>query len=82
MNMKKKRFIKNAIALIMSIIVTMMIAIVISLIAAIPVYFLWNWLIPDIFGLTTINFIQTVGLCFLVKLLLPSSSTVEKNKKN
>lgn len=57
MNIKKKRFIKNAIALIMSIIVTMMIAIVISLIAAIPVYFLWNWLIPDIFGLTTINFI-------------------------
>lgn len=39
MNMKKKRFIKNAIALIMSIIVTMMITIVISLIAAIPVYF-------------------------------------------
>lgn len=82
MNMKKKRFIKNAIALIMSIIVTMMITIVISLIAAIPVYFLWNWLIPDIFGLTTINFIQTVGLCFLVKLLLPCSSTVKKNKEN
>lgn len=78
----KKRFIKNAIALIMAIIVTMTMVIVTSLIAAIPVYFLWNWLIPDIFGLTTINFIQTVGLCFLVKLLLPSSSTVEKNKKN
>lgn len=80
--MKMKRFIKKAIALIMAIIVTMMMVIVTSLIAAIPVYFLWNWLIPDIFGLTTINFIQTVGLCFLVKLLLPSSSTVEKSKKN
>ena len=77
-----KRFIKKAIALIMAIIVTMVMVIVTSLIAAIPVYFLWNWLIPDIFGLTTINFIQTVGLGFLVKLLLPSSSTVEKNKKN
>lgn len=77
-----KRFIKKAIALIMAIIVTMVMVIVTSLIAAIPVYFLWNWLIPDIFGLTTINFTQTVGLCFLVKLLLPSSSTVEKNKKN
>ncbi len=76
-----KRFIKKAIALIMAIIVTIMMVIVTSLIAAIPVYFLWNWLIPDIFGLTTISFIQAVGLCFLVQSLLPSSSTVKKNEK-
>lgn len=77
-----KSFIKKAIALIMAIIVTMVMVIVTSLIAALPVYFLWNWLIPDIFGLTTINFIQAAGLCFLVKLLLPCSSTVKKNKEN
>lgn len=32
------------------------ILLLIILIATIPVMLLWNWLIPDIFGLTTIIF--------------------------
>ncbi len=31
---------------------------------------LWNWLMPDIFGLTTINYWQAVGLFIMLKLLL------------
>ena len=31
---------------------------------------LWNWLMPDIFGLTTITYWQAVGLFILLKILL------------
>ncbi len=30
---------------------------------------LWNWLMPDIFGLTMLNYWQSVGLLVLAKLL-------------
>jgi len=29
---------------------------------------LWNWLMPVIFGLTKITFLQSVGLMFLVRI--------------
>ncbi|MFY0629199.1 MAG: hypothetical protein JXR05_02390 [Flavobacteriaceae bacterium] len=31
--------------------------------------YLWNWLMPAIFGLTTITFWQAIGLCLLSKIL-------------
>ncbi|WP_420573697.1 hypothetical protein [Kordia sp.] len=34
------------------------------------IMWLWNWLMPEIFGLTTINYWQAVGLFILFKLLL------------
>jgi len=40
-----------------------------ALVAAIPVYFLWNWLIPTIFGLKTITFWQAWGLFWLTSIL-------------
>lgn len=33
------------------------------------VMFLWNWLMPAIFGLTTINFWQALGLFILARIL-------------
>ena len=33
------------------------------------VFLLWNWLMPPIFGLTTINYFQAVGLLILSKIL-------------
>ncbi|MDN5203671.1 hypothetical protein QQ008_19940 [Fulvivirgaceae bacterium BMA10] len=33
------------------------------------VMYLWNWLIPDYFGLEKINFVQTLGFLVLFKLL-------------
>lgn len=30
---------------------------------------LWNWLMPEIFGLTTINFWQAAGLMLMTKIL-------------
>ena len=32
--------------------------------------FLWNWLMPTIFGLHPINFVQAIGLVVLSKILL------------
>jgi hypothetical protein len=33
------------------------------------VFLLWNWLMPAIFGLTTITFLQAFGLLILSKIL-------------
>ncbi len=34
------------------------------------IMWLWNWLMPEIFGLTTLSYWQAVGLFILLKLLL------------
>ena len=40
-----------------------------SLILAYPFQFLWNWLVPSIFGLGEISFLQAFGLKFLLGLI-------------
>jgi hypothetical protein len=40
-----------------------------ALALGVVVQWLWNWLMPDVFGLTRITFWQAVGLLFLSKLL-------------
>ena len=34
------------------------------------IMWLWNWLMPDIFGLTTLNYWQAIGLFILLKILV------------
>mgnify|MGYP005991324243 FL=1 len=53
------------------------------------IMWLWNWLMPDIFGLTTITYWQAVGLFILAKFIFggfggnsDSSSCDPKNKKD
>lgn len=41
----------------------------VSLVLAWPFSLLWNWLFPNIFGLPTLTFWQSVGLMLLVSLL-------------
>ena len=41
-----------------------------GLIMGFPTMWLWNWLMPTIFGLTKIGFWQSVGLMFLSGLLI------------
>jgi hypothetical protein len=48
----------------------------ISLIGAIPTYFLWNWLMPDIFGITALSFWQAWGIFWLASILVKGSSSV------
>ncbi|MBP2662096.1 MAG: hypothetical protein H6Q71_44 [Firmicutes bacterium] len=44
-------------------------AIIFGLIFGIFVMLLWNWLMPTIFGLTTINYWQGAGLVLMMRLL-------------
>lgn len=34
------------------------------------IMWLWNWLMPEIFGLTTLNYWQAIGLFILLKILI------------
>lgn len=46
-----------------------------AIITGIFVMLLWNWLMPVIFGLTTISFWQAVGISFLCGALFKNSSS-------
>ena len=48
-----------------------------SLIIAIPVYFLWNWLMPQLFHLPALVYWQTWGLVFLLSLLFGLRSSLK-----
>ena len=50
------------------------------------IMWLWNWLMPELFGLTTLTYWQAVGLFILSKILIgcgsSSSGGKHKNSKN
>lgn len=46
-----------------------------SILFAVPVMLLWNWLMPMIFGLTKITFLQSLGIMLLFGLLFKSPNT-------
>jgi len=54
-------------------------AFVLDLIFAWPFMLLWNWLMPLIFGLTTLTFWQSFGLMLLCSFLFKSSNTNNDN---
>lgn len=43
------------------------------------VMWLWNWLMPSLFGLTTIGFWQAFGLSWLCNLLFKTSVRASKD---
>lgn len=47
----------------------------VALITAFPIMWLWNWLMPTIFGLVTINFWQALGLSLLSGFLFSRTSS-------
>lgn len=47
---------------------------IVGFVASIPVFFLWNALVPDIFDLPQISWLQSWGLVILTGLLFKSSS--------
>jgi hypothetical protein len=56
-----------------------LIAGILSVIMALPVKWLWNWLMPAIFALPTISVLQAWGLAMLSSLLLkPNPPKTEK----
>lgn len=49
-----------------------------ALLFSVPVWLLWNWLMPEIFGLPEIGWLQAFGLMVLSGFLLKSSNTRSK----
>jgi hypothetical protein len=50
-----------------------------ALLISLPVLWLWNWLMPVIFGLKTITWIQALGLSILCGMLFkPTGATLKK----
>ena len=47
------------------------IIIIVSMIVvfSIPLFYLWNWLMPNLFGVNKITFIQAIGIHFLSGIL-------------
>lgn len=45
-----------------------------GIVGAIPTYFLWNWLMPEIFGFKAITFWQAWGIVFLAGILFKNFS--------
>ena len=43
-----------------------------------PLMWLWNWLMPYLFGLPEITFIQAIGLNILTNILFRPSITIKK----
>lgn len=51
--------------------------IVVAAVMSLPVMLLWDWLMPEIFGLKEITWLQAWGLMFLSGLLFRSTSLKE-----
>ncbi len=51
---------------------------IVGMILSIPLCLLWNWLVPNIFGLPTINILEAFGLSALVTFLSPKQVNLQK----
>lgn len=57
--------------------VGILIAAATAFILGLLVMWMWNWLMPILFGLETINYIQGWGIMFLCGLLFKGTTTVK-----
>lgn len=57
------------VALTLGGIVVLAAIVAIALLASVPIFLLWNWLMPVIFGLKEITLLQALGLSLLSSLL-------------
>ena len=56
-------------------------AMALALLLGFGVMWLWNWLMPEIFGLTTIGYWQAIGLFALAKIIFGSFGGGSSRKK-
>ena len=40
------------------------------ILASFPFWLLWNWLVPNIFGLPSITLLESIGLFILIRIIL------------
>ena len=55
---------------------------IVSIVSAIPTYFLWNWLMPEIFAIKVITFWQAWGINFLAGVLFKNSSASKSSSNH
>ena len=48
------------------------------LILGLPLMWLWNWLVPQIFGLPRIGFLQAIGLNLMASILFRTNVNIKK----
>ena len=53
----------------------MVVGVIFATLLGLPVMLLWNWLMPELFGLGTITFWQAVGLNILCSILFKGTNT-------
>jgi len=61
---------------------SLLILALISLVAAVPTLFLWNWLMPSIFGIAKIGFFQAWGLNFLTGIFFRDVAISKSSKSS
>ena len=65
----------SVIVLFLGLILGAVVIAVFGLIMAIPIMYLWNWIMPDLFDLKTITYLQAWGVFFLAGLLIKFNET-------
>lgn len=68
----------NLFAKISLFVITIVVIIAMLILMAYPTMWLWNWVMPTIFGLTKITFWQAFGINLLSSLLFKSPNNVKK----
>lgn len=58
-----------------AIVAVLVLGVVVALLVSLPVMWLWDWLMPEIFGLKEITWLQALGLTLLCSLLFKSSAS-------
>lgn len=56
----------------------LVLVVAVAFVAALPVMWLWDWLMPTIFGLPEITWAQSLGLMLLCHALFKSNVEVKK----
>lgn len=54
--------------------------VLVAVLSAVPVMFLWNALLPDLFGIQAIGFWQALGISTLCGLLFKNSTSSNSKK--
>lgn len=59
---------------------TLCVPIIISVLFSLPIMWLWNGLMPELFKLPEISFLQAIGLNLLCSFLFKSNYTLQSKK--
>ena len=55
---------------------------IVSIVAVILTYFLWNWLMPEIFAVKVITFWQAWGISFLAGILFKNPPSLKSSSRD